>query len=217
MTRNGAPFRIVVVGQEYGHGPEHVDLVARRTMIADISGTKDFRARNPHMKGCTSVLRLLFGKDLGSNHEGEFIELDGGPVHLFDCFTLVNFLLCSAVPGESAHDESILRLGGKPGRSTRTMHRNCARRFKATLELLEPTIIVLQGIGVLSWIKAAFDTLLDERAETLQINGRASQVLAFTHPSAYGTSNWGRNHPTSSLRDVVKPTVQPPSKDKSMV
>src|SRR5213080_1029391 len=76
LTRNGVPFRVVVVGQEYGHPPPFVDLVKRRTMIVDQSGAgsrfragSGFPSRNPHMKGCTSVLRLLFGKDLGSDYE----------------------------------------------------------------------------------------------------------------------------------------------------
>jgi hypothetical protein len=216
LTRNGAPFRIVVVGQEYGHGPdEPVDLVARRKMIADESGTKrrfcaapdlELKARNPHMKGCTSVLRLLFGKRLGSDYPCEFIELEGAPVHVFECFALVNFLLCSAVPGESI-DKS-RSLGGRPGRSTRTMHRNCARHFKRQLELLEPTIIVIQGRGVLRWMKAVFDGLSDEVIQTIQINGRATRVLAFTHPSARGVHNWGINHSTDYLLKTVASKVQ---------
>lgn len=214
LTRNGAPFRVVVVGQEYGHGPEHVDLDTRRTMIVEGSGASfrfraapGFRARNPHMKGCTSALRLLFDKDLGSDHEGEFVSLDGVPVHLFDCFALVNFLLCSAVPTEVMRDESKPR-GGRPGRSTRTMQQNCARHFRAALEVLEPTIIVLQGRGVLGWMKRAFDTLSDDMVQTVHINGSAARVLAFTHPSAHGAHNWGINDRTTYLLEVVAPTVR---------
>ena len=203
-----------MVGQEYGHGPDGVDLVARRKMIADKSGTAsrfyaggpNFPPRNPHMRGCTSVLRLLFDKHAGSDYAGEFVDLDGAPVHVFDCFALVNFLLCSAVPAESI-DKS-LSLGGRPGRSTRTMHRNCARHFTAQLELLEPTIIVVQGRGVLQWMKIAFDGLSDEVVQAIQINGCATRVLAFTHPSAHGKDNWGINDSTPYLRSVVAPGVQ---------
>ena len=213
MTRNGAPFRIVVVGQEYGEGPGQVDLAARWTTISESSGKRHrffaeppkFKPRNPHMKGCTNVLRLLFGKHLGSDHAGEFVEFDGAPVHVFDCFALVNFLLCSAVPFQSI-EESLSR-GSQPGRSTRTMHRNCARHFKAQLKLLEPTIIVAQGRGVLRWMKAAFDVLSDEIDQTVLIDGRAVRVLAFSHPSARGDLNWGRNDRTKYLLDVVAPTV----------
>jgi len=211
LERNGYPFRIVVVGQEYGTGPEHVDLVARRTMIVNGSGRESrfpagqgFPARNPHMKGCTSVLRLLFGKDLGSDREGEFLALDGVPVHLFDCFALVNFLLCSAIPLEVGGGSP----GAKPGRSTATMHQNCARHFKATLEILEPTIIVLQGRGVLGWMRAVLEGLSDDVVQTVLLNGTVARVLAFTHPSAYGPNNWGINDRTPYLCDVVAPAVR---------
>jgi hypothetical protein len=183
-------------------------------MIADKSGTAsrfyaeptDFPPRNPHMRGCTSVLRLLFDKHAGSDYSGEFVDPDGARVHVFDYFALVNFLLCSAVPAESI-DKS-LSLGGRPGRSTPTMHRNCARHFRTQLELLEPTIIVVQGRGVLRWMIIAFDGLSDEVVQAIQINGRATRVLAFTHPSAHGKYNWGRNDSTPYLRNVVAPKVQ---------
>jgi hypothetical protein len=205
MTRNGAPFRIVVVGQEYGDECELVDLNERRAMIESSGWRKRFRAepgfppRNPHMRGCTSVLRLLFGKELGRDRGGEFVQLDRTSIHLFDCFALVNFLLCSAVtPG-----------GSKQGRSTPTMHKNCARHFVEQLKLLEPTIIVLQGrSSVLKWMKATFDGLSDDIVQTVQINGCTTRVLAFTHPSAHKPSNWGANDQTKYLREVVEPKVK---------
>ena len=206
LMRNGAPFRIVVVGQEYGEGPELVDLNARHTMIADGSGAKkrffaepDYPPRNPHMRGCTSVLRLLLGKEPGKDREGEFVQLDGAAIHLFDCFALVNFLLCSAV----------LPKEGKKGRSSSTMHRNCARHFREQIELLEPTVIVIQGVGVLKWMKnAGFSTLTDEMDQTAQIDGRITRVLAFTHPAAHGKDNWGISHQTQYLRETLQPAVK---------
>jgi hypothetical protein len=206
LTRNGAQFRIVVVGQEYGDECELVDLNARRAMIEGSGWRKrfsaeppKFKARNPHMKGCTSVLRLLFGKDLGKDREGEFVQLDRTSIHLFDCFALVNFLLCSAVlPG-----------GSKKGRSTSTMQSNCAPHFREQLELLEPTVIVIQGVNVLQWMKnAGFDALSREVDQTVQINGRATRVLAFTHPAAYGKDNWGISDRTQYLREKLEPTVK---------
>jgi hypothetical protein len=208
LTRDGAPFRIVVVGQEYGTDDELVDLNKRRADIVDGSGAKHrfvaepgFKARNPHMRGCTSVLRLLFGKGLGKDRGGEFVLLDGTATHLFDCFALVNFLLCSAVtPG-----------GGKRGESTSTMQRNCGRHFRVQLEMLEPTIIVLQGRStVLQWMKkAGFETLSDEVDQTVLINGHECRVLAFTHPAAHGASkNWGLNAQMPYLLGTVEPTVK---------
>lgn len=222
LTRNGAPFRIVVVGQEYGHQHEHVDLTSRRTMIVNGSArdsrfvaVQGFPARNPHMKGCTNVLRLLFGKDPGTDREGEFVALGDESVHVFDCFALANFLLCSAVPLVEISNESqphVIKIAGKRGESTRTMQHNCARHFKATLEILEPTVIVLQGRGVFQWIRTQriFGSLLadDVVRQSVSVNGRAIQVLAFTHPSARGAHNWGRNDRTAYLREVVAPTVR---------
>jgi hypothetical protein len=205
LTRNGTPFRIVVVGQEYGDECELVDLNARRAMIESSGWRKRFFAepgfppRNPHMKGCTSVLRVLFGKELGRDREGEFVQLDRTSIHLFDCFAPANFLLCSAVPSA----------GSTQGRSTSTMHKNCARHFVEQLELLEPTITVLQGrSSVLKWMKATFDGLSDEIVQTVQINGCTTRVLAFTHPSAHEASNWGANDQTRYLHEVVEPKVK---------
>lgn len=207
LARNGVPFRIVVVGQEYGTGDELVDLSTRRAMIGDDSGMRsrffaepdlNLKGRNSHMRGCTSLLRLLFSKGLGRDHKDEFIQLNGAAVHLFQCFALVNFLLCSAV----------LPRGGKRGRSTPTMRRNCAHHFRAQIESLEPTIIAVQGRGVLRWMNAAHYGLSNEVVQSVPINGRDVCVLAFTHPSAHGTLNWGVNDQTEYLDDTVAPAVQ---------
>ena len=190
LTRNGKPFRIVVVGQEYGTDDPLVDLDQRRAMVVDGSGTKSrfiaeppLRARNPHMKGCTSLLRLLFGRGLGSDYGDDFLLLNGNAVHRFDCFALVNSLLCSAVMSET----------GKRGRSTSTMHRNCAGHFRKTLSLLQPNVVVVQGRGVQKWMKAVFSELS---------NSGDCRILSFTHPSARGVHNWASTieHPTCATR-----------------
>ena len=133
--------------------------------------------------------------------------VDGKPTHLFDCFALVNFLPCSAVPSESARNEAT-PLRGRPGRSTPTMQRNCTRHFIPPIEVLDPTVIVVQGRGVLTWMKSAFNTLSDETVQAVWMNGRECHVLAFTHPSAKGSSNWGINDRTPYLLGVVVPSVQ---------
>src|SRR5437763_1238855 len=90
LTRRGKPPRIVVVGQEYGHGPELVTLAARNEMILNKSAVQSrfraepgFPARNPHMRGCTNLLRLIFGVGLGSDYAGEFLVVDDKRVHVF--------------------------------------------------------------------------------------------------------------------------------------
>ncbi len=57
-------------------------------------------------------------------------------------------------------------------------------------------------------MRAAFETLSDDMVQTVQINGYASSVLAFTHPSARSPFNWGSNDHTSYLLNVVEPTVR---------
>ena len=100
-----------------------------------------YLGRNPHMRGTTTALRLLLGSGLGSDYEGEFVRpIKGQPFHLFDGFALVNRLLCSAGPP-----------GGSQGRPTSTMARNCGIHFAATLSILEPTIVILQGAKVAKW------------------------------------------------------------------
>ena len=95
------------------------------------------RGRNPHMRGTTSALRAVLGKGLGANWDEEFIVLGGRRVHIFDAFALVNVLLCAAGSAGSGR-----------GASTRIMRRNCLMYFEATLEILAPTLVLLQGHGV---------------------------------------------------------------------
>jgi hypothetical protein len=217
LVRNGQPLRVVVVGQEYGHGPRFASLEYRQDMILNDSGLGSrFKAqdgvgyRNPHMKGCTSLLRLIFGLGLGSDHEGEFLALGGERVHIFDCFALVNFLLCSAVPPSVDGGGTPRRLGGKPGRSTRTMRSNCAIHFRAALQVLQPTMVVAQGYGVRDWIGDAFglpSRSPEGRIEPLRIGDRTATLVSFSHPSAHGAYNWGANDRTPYLLGTVVPTI----------
>jgi uracil-DNA glycosylase len=145
------------------------------------------------MKGTTSLLRLLFERELGKNHEGEFIRVNGAETHPFDAFALVNFLLCSATAG------------GKKGDSTPIMRKNCGRHFQAAITILQPTILVCQGAGVANWLKTAFDV----RGGRIQKGELDIQVLEFTHPSSQGNANnWGWNDRTPYLLGTVEPRVK---------
>ena len=73
----GRPFRIMIVGQEYGHGPALVSLEKRHQMILEVRGLQNtFVQRNPHKRGVTSALRLLYNIPLGEQHEAEFLGLE---------------------------------------------------------------------------------------------------------------------------------------------
>lgn len=211
LVRDGKPLRVVVVGQEYGHGPAFVSLKARSDMIVGESGTRsrfktdgDFTARNPHMRGCTSLLRLIFGLGLGTDYEGEFVNVGGEPTHIFDCFALVNFLLCSAVTASDGVRTG--RLGGKPGRSTATMRKNCAAHFRAALDALEPTLVVAQGYGVREWIARALGLPVRRPPHGVEQLGTAT-LVSFSHPSAHGALNWGTNERMPYLVNTVAETI----------
>lgn len=219
LSRNDRPLRIVVVGQEYGRNPIHVSLAARRDMILNVSGQRRFRkhgkhrARNPHMRGTTSLLRLAFGIGLGTDYESEFLNLQEKRVHIFDAFALINFLLCSAVavgspPPDRSFDYERFR-GSKSGSSTSTMQRNCAEHFRQALEILEPTVVIAQGKGVRTWLGRCMTVRPTDHPNLgeLQIRGRWVTLVSLTHPSARGNHNWGANERKPYLVDVVQPTM----------
>ena len=211
LFRDGRPLRVVVVGQENGAPRQGVDpscisLAKRYEQIHDSSGLahrcyvdSEHPPRNPHMKGTTSALRVIFGKGLGKDWEEEFIQTgEGEPFHIFDAFALVNVLLCSNFPADK-----------NTGAPTKVMRRNCLRHFAATMRVLEPTLMVLQGEGVQDWIAPVLG-LMDERtshlAETHLAAGRVL-VCRFSHPAAHGALSWGyRDAPY--LREVVEPTLR---------
>lgn len=190
LSRDGQPLRVMVVGQEYGHAPGHVGLASRRQMILTNSGRNssyyagDGRgARNPHMRGTTTILRLLSGGQPGDDRAGEFLDLESGErVHLFDAFALVNVLLCSATaPGNSQ------------GRSTAVMRRNCLRHFAETLSILQPTVVVLQGKGVADWTAPVFRSLeqVNELVDRVEYEGGEALRYSLSHPAARGDQRWG--------------------------
>jgi hypothetical protein len=136
---DGSPLRIVVVGQEYGHEPARVDSQARYDMTMHsgldcrFKAGDGYKARNPHMRGTTNVLRLLFGIPLGIDHDSEFMMIDGERIHIFDAFALANYLLCSAVSAD----------GRMRGSATRTMMENCQGHFRQVMRILEASVVVV--------------------------------------------------------------------------
>jgi hypothetical protein len=197
---SGRPMRIVVVGQEYGTGERRMGLGQRSKMLEKKSALVGFRGRNKHMKGTTSTLRLLLGRKLGTDAEGERL-LNG---HIFDGFALVNYLLCSALEEERGE----YRNGAGRGNSSPTMRQNCGRHFLRTLEILEPTIIVIQGQGVRRWVARTLGIPLSGPvAEKVTIAGSKVDMLTFNHPSARGYDGYG-SHDALYLRDTIVPTIR---------
>ena len=201
----GLPFRIVIVGQEYGHAPARVDSHARHDMIMRsglhyrFKAGAGYGARNPHMRGTTNVLRLLFSIPLGSDHESEFLKIDGERVHLFEAFALVNYLLCSAVRDD----------GRTRGLATPTMMKNCQHHFREVLRILEPSVIVVQGKTFWPWVQSAFDSVTHRAHEvhTARLGSMQTFVASFAHPSVPSRQNWGTNDRTPYLLQTVAPSI----------
>ena len=203
---DGLPLRIVIVGQEYGHAPAPVNSQARYNMIMS-SGLEcrfkaegNFEARNPHMRGTSNVLRLLFNVPLGTDHKSEFMKIDGGCVHLFDAFALVNYLLCSAVGND----------GKTRGLATPTMMKNCQHHFRGALQILEPSVIVVQGKRIWPWVRSTFDSITHQASEVhaAKLGSIQTFVASFTHPSARYPYNWGTNDRTPYLLQTVRPSIE---------
>ena len=152
------------------------------------------------MRGTTSALRVLFGADARSDHASEFLELASGErVHMFDAFALVNVLLCSA------HEA-----GTKRGRSSAAMRKNCLPHFEETLRVLEPNVLVVQGLDVWDWIGGIFDGPGDRVTENLTcipLHGRDVYVATFTHPSVPDRRQWGRGDAPPYLTKTVVPAL----------
>ena len=214
LRRDETPLRVMVVGQEYGvrrlgrdDDQACISLEERYRMVLDRSGLAHryysdgaHPHRNPHMRGTTSALRVIFGKQLGSDWDGEFIQTpEDERFHIFDAFALVNVLLCSAGP-----------VGRSTGRSTKTMRRNCLRHFAATVEILQPTLLVLQGEGVQDWIAPVLGVTEDVAPHLSETHLAGNRVLVcrFSHPSAHGNLRWGDRLDAPYLREVVEPTLR---------
>lgn len=207
---DGTPYRIVVIGQEFGGGNEFVTLEGRRAELdtckslrqrgnphqADVGG----KPRNQHMTGTTSVLRVLLGLPPAGDQDSEFLDVGlEGRTHVFDMFALVNALLCSRTSPGSVR-----------GRSTRVMRENCLEHLRASLNILEPTIIVVESKGYWPEIKRCFDRLDPDPEGFYRVRyGEHDALLAkLTHPSAGGRNNWGNGIRRPYLLNTVVPLAR---------
>jgi hypothetical protein len=197
---DGIARRIVIVGQEYGTLPAKVGLNERSQDMRS-SAEAGFSGRNPHMQGTTTLLRLLLGRDPGDDSEGE--QLLANPrVHIFDGFALVNFLLCSAIDGNTR------------GQSTWTMQQNCGEHFCSAIKILDPTIIVAQGFGVRDWIRNSIGLASNgprqpSYDEPISLGNTQATLLTVAHPSAPGRyAWWGQKLNSPYLQETVARTVR---------
>jgi len=88
---------------------------------------------------------------------------------------------------------------------------NCAGHFRAALEILEPTLIVVQGLGIRRWLAPVLDLSPKRSAnpiEPVQIGKTPAILFSLSHPAAHAPLNWGSNEKTSYLLQAVKPAVE---------
>jgi hypothetical protein len=215
-----APERpLVVVGQESGYDknrPEfrrRVTVEARYRQVYELSGRQSRyyardgkEGRNPHMKGTTSALRVIFGKGLDTDYDGEWVHpANGEPFHIFDGFALVNRLLCSAGP-----------LGTSSGAPTPTMLTNCRGHFAKTLSYLRPTVLIFQSSPAAANWTSIFTSTHTIRAGLLheaQLEQTRTLVCTFSHPTARDIEGkpplrWGDQLTRPYLTNVVEPTLR---------
>jgi uracil-DNA glycosylase len=90
------------------------------------------------------------------------------------------------------------------------MKRNCLRHFAATVEILEPTIMVLQGEGVQNWLGPVLG-MTDDRTEHLadaRVAGNRVLVCRFSHPSAHGACDGAiASTPLTSEKSWSRPSA----------
>lgn len=132
---DGNPHRVVVLPMETGEPKQHRTVEQRTQDVLD-SGKLTFGQRNQHMRGVTFALRLAFG--FGVDVDTEHIQFaDGSSSHLFDAYAMTNLLLCSAVDHGTAKS-----------RATGIMRNSCSRHLRASLGILQPTLVISQGAGL---------------------------------------------------------------------
>lgn len=195
----GYPLRVLIVGMDTGRTHENVSLDERRHQIFERVPER-FSQRNPHMRGTTLALRLLFGRDPATDRDGELLPLDRSrAMHVLEAYAMANLRLCSATSD-----------GSTASRGTATMSRNCMKHLAATIDILDPTIVVLQGAR----IRKSVNPLVDDAArvapnvETVRLGNRRAVLVSLSHPSYPGPRfNWA-NATSPYLLSTVVPALR---------
>jgi len=192
MRVDDTPLRIVVLPMETGEAKQHRTVEQRTQDIIDC-GKLPFGQRNQHMRGVTFALRLAFG--LAVDAETEHIQFtDGSRAHLFDAYAMTNLLLCSAVDHGTAKS-----------RATGIMRKSCSLHLRATLEILQPTLVISQGAGLDNTLFSALGVTRSIAANIADcdLDGHRFVWVSLRHPSR---GNWS-SLKCAYLHEVVVPAI----------
>jgi hypothetical protein len=162
---------------DVGRPPSHVSMDQRSRQLA-ASQRDGYAGRNQHMKGTTLALRVAFGHPVDADIEA--LEVGGRSTPLFDCFAMANLLLCSAVDAS----------GGSRSLGTRiaAMRSNCREHLLETIRLIEPTLLITQGVVVGRELERALTVERRVTGTVAQVGfgGRSLAWVDLRHPSR----NW---------------------------
>jgi hypothetical protein len=90
------------------------------------------------------------------------------------------------------------------------MRHHCLEHFAATLEILQPTLVVTQGTLATHGKTEALPPRRRRGAHLFesQLTGNRVLVATFSHPSAHGDKRWGDRLDQPYLTRVVAPTLR---------
>lgn len=191
------PYRVLVIAMDTGRTDELVTLEQRREQVF-VRIPQKFSERNPHMRGTTSALRVLFGGLPGMDASGEWLDIGGESAHVFEAYAMANLRLCSAMqPGSTSSKGSIV------------MSSNCLRHLEASVRILEPTVVVLQGKALRKSLKPIVDEPLQlgPAVERVRLAGVPVVLASLSHPSYPGPAYGWAHLSAPYLANVVVPSL----------
>ncbi|OFJ51750.1 hypothetical protein BEL07_21235 [Mycolicibacterium grossiae] len=189
---DGKPYRVLVLPMETGEAKQH-RTVEQRTEDVLTAGKVGFGQRNQHMRGVTFALRLAFGLPVDADIEHISFG-DGSRAHFFDAYAMTNLLLCSAVDAGTANS-----------RATGVMRKSCSRHLRATIDILQPSLVISQGARLKDTLFAALGVngSIAANVNACALNGNSFVWVSLRHPSR---GNWSSLKCTY-LHEVVVPAI----------
>lgn len=141
LEANGRPLRVLIIGMQTGEAGRHVTMAQRAVQVDNAAkGVRGFDTA--HMRGTAVALDVVLGGDR-SHH----VLVDGVLRHVHHCMAMANASLCSSTSVMNTDyatdvDRDRQRRSGEPvGR----MYERCRSHLAATVDRLEPTIVIVEG------------------------------------------------------------------------